>query len=271
MKVYIMSLGTIETDPNSLVSRYTHAYNSKRDVKHQWLKIPSWSALIETEGHRIIFDLGCMPGCMNPETGWPLYQRELMNVEQPEENRLENQLARIGLTPCDIDTVVLSHLHYDHYGNIDLFTHADVFVPREDWVAALIATHENKDGGSKGSYPKRHVEVSVKQYHPIAIGEDFELMPGIDIITLPGHCPNVLGLVLHLENDPPIILCSDAAVMAENYGPPAQYAGKMYDSISYFKSIDKLHKLQKKYGAVVLFGHDGPQFSKLRKIPEYYS
>jgi glyoxylase-like metal-dependent hydrolase (beta-lactamase superfamily II) len=271
VRFYVLSLGTIETDPNSLVARYTHAYNSNRDVKHQWMAIPCWSALIETENHKIVFDLGCMPNCMDEKNGWPLYQRELMQVTVTPNQTFEAQLGQIGLTPKDIDTVVLSHVHFDHTGNIDLFKHADVYLPKEDWIAALMATHENVDAGTKGSYPKRFVETLVKQVHPIAINEDFELFPGIEVITLPGHCPGVIGMVIHLENDKPLILASDSAILAKNYGPPAQFGGKLYDSIAYFKSIEKLHKLQEKYDAVVLFGHDPEQFSKLRKIPEYYS
>src|SRR5262249_18750908 len=41
---------------------------------------------------------------------------------------LLQKLAERGLRPQDIDTVVLTHAHWDHMLNIDLFTNAEVLV-----------------------------------------------------------------------------------------------------------------------------------------------
>ncbi len=37
-------------------------------------------------------------------------------------------LKTFGLGPEDIDTVILTHLHYDHAGNIPLFPNADIYI-----------------------------------------------------------------------------------------------------------------------------------------------
>ncbi len=34
--------------------------------------------------------------------------------------RLIKALARLGVGPEDIDTVMITHLHYDHAGNMDI-------------------------------------------------------------------------------------------------------------------------------------------------------
>ncbi len=49
------------------------------------------------------------------------------------------QLAAIGLTPEDIDIVLISHTHPDHVGNLrtadggKAFPRAAIFAPRADW------------------------------------------------------------------------------------------------------------------------------------------
>jgi len=42
-------------------------------------------------------------------------------------------LRERGMEPGDIRRVFLSHLHFDHCNNIDLFTEAEVFASRADW------------------------------------------------------------------------------------------------------------------------------------------
>ena len=46
------------------------------------------------------------------------------------------QLRAVGIEPSTVGTVVLSHLHTDHVGGIDAFTHARVIVHRLEWERA---------------------------------------------------------------------------------------------------------------------------------------
>jgi N-acyl homoserine lactone hydrolase len=49
---------------------------------------------------------------------------------------LVEALAAHGLAPEQIDTVFVSHLHWDHIENIDLFRHAEILVPRLEFEYA---------------------------------------------------------------------------------------------------------------------------------------
>src|SRR6185295_8328929 len=49
-------------------------------------------------------------------------------------------LAKVELEPKDVTTIVLTHLHFDHVGNIDAFPEARIFLQRyeyERWKHAL--------------------------------------------------------------------------------------------------------------------------------------
>jgi glyoxylase-like metal-dependent hydrolase (beta-lactamase superfamily II) len=50
--------------------------------------------------------------------------------------RLLNGLARHGLRPTDIAAVVLSHLHFDHANNLEMFPRARVYVSKAECAYA---------------------------------------------------------------------------------------------------------------------------------------
>lgn len=82
--------------------------------------------------------------------------------------------------------------------------------------------------------------------------------------------PSPVMRAYNLEKDGTIILPQDCVYTQEVYGPPAKASGLLYDSIEFFKSIEKLRKLQKKYNAKIVFAHDYEFFKTLKTVPEYY-
>jgi glyoxylase-like metal-dependent hydrolase (beta-lactamase superfamily II) len=126
----------------------------------------------------------------------------------------------------------------------------------------------NENPLTHGGYIKADMDVSVKQYH--LVEEDFEFAKGIEIVNLPGHTPGLLGIVVHLENEGTLIFPQDCVYSSEIYGPPAKASGLLYDSLSFFKSIEKVRALEKKYDAKVFFAHDEEFFKTIKLAPEFY-
>jgi glyoxylase-like metal-dependent hydrolase (beta-lactamase superfamily II) len=141
-------------------------------------------------------------------------------------------------------------------------------VSRKEFEYAQTIVHLNKDPKSHGAYVKKDIEVPVKQYH--LIDEDTELFPGIEFISLPGHTSGSSGLVIHLEKDGVLIFPMDAIYNQRVLGPPARAAGLVYDSIAFFKSIEKVITLAKKYQGQIMFSHDMEKFETMKKAPDYY-
>ncbi|HXY74778.1 MAG TPA: MBL fold metallo-hydrolase [Dehalococcoidales bacterium] len=271
MKAYILQLGYLELDSICLTTFATRATREHPRIQHDWIKAPVWAVLVDTGANKMLFDLGCMNGAMAPDgSGWSLDLQNRSPWFCPKGQSIDEQLALIGLTTKQIDTVVLSHFHGDHFGPIDKFTHTDIYIPKEDWLNALMITHIDSNLGHQTSYLRQCLDVVVKQYHPVAIGEDFELFPGVEIITLPGHTANLLGMVLHLDSGKCLVFPSDAVPTPEVYGPPVRYGGSIFDSISYLKSIEKVRKLEQKLHAQVMVSHSEKIFAGFKKAPEYY-
>ena len=100
--------------------------------------------------------------------------------------------------------------------------------------------------------------------------EDFELAPGVELVTLPGHTPGVLGMMVHLRKSGTLIFPQDAVYTRRNYGPPARASGIVFDSVAFFESIEKVRRLAKKHDARVMFSHDMEFFDGMKRAPEWY-
>ncbi|MEV6620821.1 MBL fold metallo-hydrolase, partial [Amycolatopsis sp. NPDC051114] len=88
-----------------------------------------------------------------------------------------------GPAPRDIDVLVLSHAHWDHVQNADLFT--DVLIhPAED-----LAPH-----GDPVTPPWTAAVLGGVSVHPASDG--LELAPGVTVTALPGHTAGSIGLTV---------------------------------------------------------------------------
>ena len=266
MKIYILNTGYLETDKNNVEACANIGTYSNPIIQNQWIKLPVMCFLIENEGEYILYDLGSHPEAMKDH--WPNYLQEIYPLYQKNEERLENQLALCGVKPEDIKTVIVSHLHLDHAGNLHLFKHADIYVSNADFTYAQTKVRLSEDVLTHGGYVKKDLDVQVKKYH--LVEEDFEIRKGIEIINLPGHTPGLLGLVVHLEKDGTFILPQDCIYTENIFEPPVKASGLLYDSLNYFKSIEKVRKLKEKYNGTVIFAHDYEFYKKLKTAPEFY-
>ena len=265
MKMYILNTGYLETDQNGVIACSTVGTYSNPTVTNKWIKLPVMCFLIDTGDGYILYDTGSHPDAMSGY--WPTGLKEGYPLYQKPEERLENQLALCGVKPEEIKTVVMSHMHLDHAGGLYLFKHADVYVPKADFMYAQTMVHLSPDPAAHGAYIKEDLEVPIKQYH--LVEDDCELVPGVELINLPGHTPGLLGMVVHLDSGV-YILPQDCLYTSQNYGPPAKGSGVIYDSIAFFQSIEKVRKLQKKYDAKIIFAHDWEFFQTLKLAPQVY-
>jgi N-acyl homoserine lactone hydrolase len=99
-----------------------------------YVKLPYCYALIKGNGHTAMVDVGYN----NKDYGKHLGDK--FGVENWRSPR--SVLAGIGLTPEDVDTVFITHAHFDHFGNVEDFPKARFFIQEREiakwtWAMAL--------------------------------------------------------------------------------------------------------------------------------------
>jgi glyoxylase-like metal-dependent hydrolase (beta-lactamase superfamily II) len=139
--------------------------------------------LLEGDGRRVLVDTG------SGTKSAPRF-RDMFAIEQPE--ALLEALATLGLGPADIDTVALSHLHFDHCGGSTargedgtvrpVFPRARYCVRRQEWEDAHNANERNR-----ASYLGENYDPVEAAGQLFLHDTDLEILPGVWMRNLPGH------------------------------------------------------------------------------------
>jgi N-acyl homoserine lactone hydrolase len=171
------------------------------------------------------------------------------------------QLGAIGVRPADVDTVICTHYDIDHVGLHDRFTNAEHVVQREHHDAAAGGAERFAGGRSHWDAPglrRRLVE------------GDVELFPGLRLLETSGHAPGHQSVLLALPATGAVLLTADA-VPLESLFSMDRVAQRYEDRDRLLSSTRKLLDLVANDGvALTVFHHDGEQWKKLRRAPEFY-
>jgi N-acyl homoserine lactone hydrolase len=153
-------------------------------------------------------------------------------------------LADIDMTPADIDLVINTHLHFDHCGQNAVFTHAACWVQRAELARAQVESPELCDWFG---FMNARWEL---------LDGDTEVVPGLSVITTPGHTAGHQSVVVSTGDGDADVLIGDAAYTSAQYQGPADQKlppGQAADEPSWRDSISRLRTMDP---ARVHFCHD---------------
>lgn len=151
------------------------------------------------------------------------------------------KLAERGISPESLDAVILSHLHFDHAANWDLFPKAEILVHERELEYAA----------------SPEVDSAVLRFHMQALraerrlrvvsGDTTVLTPGLTLLHVPGHTPGSIALVTEGA-----ILCGDA--LKTRWDIQGRLSPPCWDEAAAIHSIEQL----KASGTILYPGHDVP-------------
>lgn len=270
-RLYVLPFGFIENDVALNILLHNQATIDEPNKPAKWHRVPSIGLLIfSPKLGWVLVDTGSHPDAMKGY--WPEEARKSIPLVRTDEDMLDFRLSQLGLSPQDIDLLVLTHLHLDHAGNLSLFSGTKagqkVIVHQAEIKQALYDTFLAECNLVNGYLRSDFTGLEGINFDPI--DDSVKLSDDLELIWLPGHSAGMLGVLVSLENEGVILYTSDAVNSSENLGPPIKLSAVFYDSLAMKKSIRKILWLQRQHDAKLIFGHDLNQFNQLRLSPDAY-
>ncbi len=151
--------------------------------------------LLEAHGKRVLFDIGL---------GDTLSEKERKVYGTDGASSLDRGLASFGLTPTDIDLVVLTHLHTDHAAGAVALSEKNHYVPRYSNATYVVAKREweaavNPDERTRAVYIPNRLYPLREAGQLELIDGSTELLPGVNAVHTGGH--SVGHFALEMESD----------------------------------------------------------------------
>ena len=246
-------------EPTVMVLKYAE-FNLFPNYAAYWMGEPVYSSqpplhyfmyywLIKTKGRNILVDVGSGPD----------FSKRYLKYQPP-----DVMLSKIGLKPSDIDTIIISHPHFDHIDGMDFFKDAMVYIQRAAYRYAVEEAPEFKF--FRGSmYPRKKDTLTLVNLmwdtRLKILDGDKELFPGIKVIKVDGHYPGMQIVVVQTAGKP-VVIASDAVHIYDNLEkdkPMGIYHGNLRDIVKGFEIIRELN-------GIVLPGHDKKVFERGFKV-----
>jgi glyoxylase-like metal-dependent hydrolase (beta-lactamase superfamily II) len=164
-------------------------------------------------------------------------------------------LARLGIDPVAVDLLVISHIHWDHVGNVHLFPNARMPVARaelEFWTADPVAQRPQFSAHADPNGIEQLRRAAAEDRVDL-IEDRAEVAPGITAVRIGGHAPG--QLVFEVAGDHgPLVLASDAIHYDEELERERPF-GIFTDLADTYRGYGTL-KRYASAGAAVVPGHD---------------
>ena len=171
------------------------------------------------------------------------------------------QLARLGLSPDDIQTVISTHYDIDHAGRHAAFRQAQYVVQR--------VHHEDAATNPRFAANRPQWDQPLERIR--LVDGDTELLPGLELIETSGHVPGHQSVLVRLPHTGAILLPIDAVPFAKGFTRDEQDDGSNPDAAATHASTLKLLDLvEREQIGLVIFGHDQEQWTTLKTVPEFY-
>lgn len=103
-------------------------------------------------------------------------------------------LAAHGVEPGDIDLVVLTHLHFDHVGNNELFPNARFLVQRDELPQGL-----RPPPFCMFYYPEYRYKVTDVLDRVIVLDGDAQIDPAVHLVKIGGHTPGCMVVMVDTD------------------------------------------------------------------------
>lgn len=224
----------------------------------EYTTIPVLGFLVEGPDDLILVDTGCSPLTVDdPEQAWgPLARLYHPAIDRSE--LVDAQIRACGFSVEDVTGVVVTHLHMDHAGGLQLLPRPRVWMQRAEHRWGLAP-----DPSGSGGYYRQ--EYDLEGIRPQLLDGDADVAPGVRCFLTAGHTPGHQSVLVELEHQT-VCIMGDAAYNRKNLDRRTNPA-LAWDTSLYMAGLGHLATVEEFFGATLLFSHDPDQAAALAQGP----
>ena len=191
VRLYVFDCGRLD------IPDVTPYQLKKEDMATTVMSVPCF--LIAHPKGTLMWDVGAVPDSAIPPGG-----TGRLRVYGTSTKTLKAQLAEIGYAPSDITYLAMSHFHWDHVGNANMFAGATWLVRKleRDLMFAEPPSPRTEPANFSALKNSKTVIITTSDYDVFGDGT-------VVIKSTPGHSPDHQSLYVKLAKTPPILLSGD--------------------------------------------------------------
>lgn len=239
--------------------------------KGHFIRVPIYAFLIDhPAAGPILVDTGISPQqAEHAEYYRGSIMEHVMDADEydlPAGQAMPAQLARHGYQPADIRGVIITHLHEDHVGTLNLFPHAPVYVGKAEYDAR----------GDKvfGLVPLAHPPsiAAVRDWRPVeftgppigGFDRSADLFGDGNVLALPtpGHSPGHTSVLVRADGRE-FLLTGDAMYTIRHLAVDQVRAIQTGGEAAYADSVRRIQWLRRELpGLVIVTAHDHTEYGQ---------
>lgn len=250
IKVYLLDNGTLALDKSFVT--WNHGQGTE-------VRFPVYAVFIDHPDGKILLDTGF-------DKEWVERKLPFEKPGQSDEQRIENQLAAIGVQTDAVDIVVNSHLHFDHCSNNKLFPRARFIMTKAELRHAFVP-----DPWERLGYDRDLVDMpgaNLTLLEPLG-DATYEVVPGVTLFETPGHSAGHLSAIVRPDGDVPMVFPIDVAWFRENLERRV-LMGLHSDPLDLLRSMQRVENEALRIGGRIFYSHDPQEYASYKKGPDFY-
>jgi len=160
-------------------------------------------------------------------------------------NMLVEALEKRGIGLSDVTRVVLTHAHWDHSQNTDIFPNAEIVIHEKE----LEYTHNPRPGDFATA---RYFADTISHQKVRTIAKETELEPGVNLLETPGHTRGHMSVLVQTAGG---LVCIGGDAVSD-----AGSVGRGTPAIIFWSEDEARESVRKVLAAapVIYPGHDRP-------------
>jgi glyoxylase-like metal-dependent hydrolase (beta-lactamase superfamily II) len=251
-RLYVFDCGTIDVTDISVFSPGV-------DVGKKKVLTDSCYAVVHPKG-TLIWDTGLSDELAAMPDGMKADAQFHMRLKKT----LASQLKEAGIAPESVTYLGLSHMHFDHIGNVGQFPKATLLMQKEEYESAF-----GPDAAKFGNDPKKYPTLGANPHEQLTGDRDVFGDGTVVIKRATGHTPGHQTLFVKLRKTGNVMLSGDLAHFTKNWDN-RRVPSFNFDKDMSVKSMNEMAAFMKANKAKFWIQHDLEQNAGIKHAPKYY-